>query len=77
MFTQKLHAHFTYALSFRKYNFSFVVVLDKKAQETSASWNYTFLGYTPIFFWGGGELTSAHVARKTPDNHTQVSFVST
>ena len=26
-----------------------VILLGKKAHETSASWNYTFLGYTPDF----------------------------
>ena len=29
-----------------------VIVLGNKAHETSASWNYTLLGYTPKAFWG-------------------------
>ena len=29
-----------------------IVVFGNKAHETSASWNYTFLGYTPNFFGG-------------------------
>ena len=29
-----------------------VILLGNKAHETSASWNYTLLGYTPTLFWG-------------------------
>ena len=48
----KLHLHYTN--NFQKFFCLCAIVLGNKAHETSAFWNHTFLGCTPIVGRGGG-----------------------
>ena len=50
-----------------------VIVLGNKAYETSASWNYTLLGYTPECF---EELVSVKITRKEAGNCTNMFWES-
>ena len=67
--TQILEAHLHYTNVFRELLLFCTVVLDNEAHETSASWSYTFLGYTPNAL---GRTVSVEMARKTHHNYTTI-----